>query len=196
MLVLEQGDAEASVLKRLPFGLRGLNLPTMETLDRRDLLEPLRACMGASDASATAPWVAGARRAAGHFAGLQFFRDMVDEDAWPWRAGSATEMLAVTMADVEHVLTARASQLGVAILCNCGVARVAASLDGVQVDTGGVLHEADWLVGCDDGRRTVRKAAGIGFAGTDPEFTGYSMALHLDETNPLCPGRQHTATGM
>ncbi|MEH3123516.1 MAG: FAD-dependent monooxygenase [Sphingomonas phyllosphaerae] len=196
VLVLEQGDADASVLKRLPFGLRGLNLPTMESLDRRDLLEPLRARMGASDASATVPWVDGARRPAGHFAGLQFFRDMVDEDAWPWRADSATEMLAVTMADVEHVLTARASQLGVAILYNCGVARVAASLDGVQVDAGGVLHQADWLVGCDGGRSTVRKAAGIGFAGTEPEFTGYSMALHLDETNPLCPGRQHTATGM
>lgn len=196
VLVLEQGDAEASPLKRLPFGLRGLNLPTMESLDRRDLLAPLRARIGASDASATAPWVAGARRPAGHFAGLQFFRDMVDEDAWPWRAGGATEMLAVTMADVEHVLTARAGQLGVAILYNCGVARVAASLHGVQVDAGGVLHQADWLVGCDGGRSTVRKAAGIGFAETEPEFTGYSMALRLDETNPLRPGRQHTTTGM
>lgn len=46
------------------------------------------------------------------------------------------------------------------------------------------------------GRSTVRKAAGISFAGTEPEFTGYSMALRLDKPNPLRPGRQHTTTGM
>ncbi|GGB30191.1 FAD-dependent oxidoreductase [Sphingomonas metalli] len=196
VLVLEQGDAEASSLKQLPFGLRGLNLSTMESLDRRDLLAPLRARMEASDVAASAPWVAGARRPAGHFAGLQFFRDMVDEDAWPWRAGGATEMLAVTMADLEHVLAVRARQLGVTIRHGCGVARVAVSLDGVQVEAGGVTHQAGWLVGCDGGRSTVRKAAGIGFAGTEPEFTGYSMALRLGEPNPLHPGRQHGAAGM
>lgn len=196
VLVLERSEAPASVLKRLPFGLRGLNLPTMESLDRRDLLTPLKARMASADTLAAAPWTAGARRPAGHFAGLQFFHDMVDQDAWPWRGGAKIETLAVTMADIEHVLLTRASELGVVIRYGCNVDGVAETVDGVEVHAGGTTHQAGWLVGCDGGRSAVRKAAGISFAGTEPEFTGYSMTLRLEEPNQLRPGRQHTATGM
>ncbi|WP_202951013.1 FAD-dependent oxidoreductase [Sphingomonas sp. Mn802worker] len=196
VLVLERSEASASALKRLPFGLRGLNLPTMESLDRRDLLTPLKARMALADTLAAAPWTAGARRPAGHFAGLQFLHDMVDQDAWPWRCGAAVETLAVTMADIEHVLLTRASELGVVIRYGCSVDGVAETADGVEVHAGGTTHQAGWLVGCDGGRSTVRKSVGISFAGTEPEFTGYSMTLCLEEPNQLRPGRQHTATGM
>lgn len=196
VLVLERADGVESPLKALPFGLRGLTLPTMESLDRRDLLAPLRARMAAGDGAITAPWTVGARRPAGHFAGLQFFRDKVDEDAWPWRVQGPTEILAVTMADIEHVLTTRAIALGVTILHGRSVDHVAERADGVDIQAGGATYHTAWLVGCDGGRSIVRKAAGIGFAGTEPEFTGYSMALRLAEPNPLRPGRQHSATGM
>ncbi|HXZ08302.1 MAG TPA: FAD-dependent monooxygenase, partial [Paraburkholderia sp.] len=39
-------------------------------------------------------------------------------------------------------------------------------------------------------------AAGIGFTGTDPEFTGYSVQLRLADPDMLNPGRNFTATGM
>ena len=35
VLLLEQAESPDSALKRLPFGLRGLNAPTLEALDRR-----------------------------------------------------------------------------------------------------------------------------------------------------------------
>jgi 2-polyprenyl-6-methoxyphenol hydroxylase-like FAD-dependent oxidoreductase len=120
----------------------------------------------------------------------------VDDEQWPGQARGANETLAVTMADIEHVLATRADALGVTIRYGCAIDEVVALADGVEVRAGSVPLRARWLVGCDGGRSTVRKAAGIGFAGTEPEFTGYSMALRLDEPNPLRPGRQHSATGM
>ncbi|XMM83074.1 FAD-dependent monooxygenase [Stenotrophomonas maltophilia] len=41
--VLEQAASAESPLKRLPFGLRGLNAPTLEALHRRGLLEAVAA---------------------------------------------------------------------------------------------------------------------------------------------------------
>jgi 2-polyprenyl-6-methoxyphenol hydroxylase-like FAD-dependent oxidoreductase len=196
VLVLERAATPVSPLKTLPFGLRGLNLPTLASLSRRELLEPLKALTMAQTVAVTAPWTAGKRRPAGHFAGLQFFRDLVDDEQWPAQARGANETLAVTMADIEHVLATRADALGVTIRYGCAIDDVLALADCVEVRAGGGPLRARWLVGCDGGRSTVRKAAGIGFAGTEPEFTGYSMALRLDEPNPLRPGRQHSATGM
>ncbi|HBS56840.1 MAG TPA: FAD-dependent oxidoreductase, partial [Stenotrophomonas sp.] len=43
VLVLEQSAEADTPLKRLPFGLRGLNAPTLEALDRRGLLQAVAA---------------------------------------------------------------------------------------------------------------------------------------------------------
>ena len=43
VLVLEQAASPDSPLKRLPFGLRGLNAPTLEALDRRGVLDAVAA---------------------------------------------------------------------------------------------------------------------------------------------------------
>lgn len=196
VLVLERAAEPVSPLKVLPFGLRGLTLPTIDSLDRRDLLAPLKARVHAGETAAVAPWTSGVRRPAGHFAGLQFFHDRVDETAWRWKPSASSEMLAVALADIEAVLAARATALGVAIRYGCGVDTLEQRTDSVVVHAAGEQVSAQWLVGCDGGRSTVRKAAGIGFAGTEPEFTGYSLALRLAEPNPLRSGRQHTATGM
>ena len=66
----------------------------------------------------------------------------------------------------------------------------------MTVHAGVNRFRSKWLVGCDGGRSAVRKAAGIGFAGTEPEFTGYSMALRLADPHPLRSGRQHSIAGM
>ena len=42
----------------------------------------------------------------------------------------------------------------------------------------------------------VRKAAGFEFAGTEPEFTGYSAQVDLVDPEKLGPGRNLTPTGM
>jgi hypothetical protein len=66
----------------------------------------------------------------------------------------------------------------------------------VVVRTAGGEFRGGWLVGCDGGRSTVRKAAGIGFTGTEPEFTGYSTLVTLADPEKLAPGRHYTPTGM
>jgi hypothetical protein len=42
----------------------------------------------------------------------------------------------------------------------------------------------------------VRKVGGFGFAGTDPEFTGYSVLVDIADSGKLRPGRHYTPTGM
>jgi len=196
VLVLEQAQEPYSRLKDLPFGLRGLTIPAIESLDRRDLLHPLEERAAARNSPATAHWMQQPRRPAGHFAGIQFFHDQIDSAKWSHRLPGPVTSLAVDMASIEAVLAARAGTLGVEILRGHGVEDFEQSDDGVTVFAGGEKFRAQWLVGCDGGRSTVRKVAGIGFTGTDPEFTGYSVQAGLAEPDMLKPGRHYTATGM
>ena len=66
----------------------------------------------------------------------------------------------------------------------------------VTVHAGGETFRGRWLVGCDGGRSTVRKAGGFEFVGTDPEFTGYSVEVEMADPETLRPGRHYTPTGM
>lgn len=196
VLVLEQAATPFSPLKGPPFGLRGLSVPTIESFDRRDLLDEIKAGMPGREAPAAAHWMQQARRPAGHFAGIQFFHDQVDTARWPYRLPGAIGSIAADMAHIESVLATRAAAFGARILRGFGVEAVEASDDRVIVHAGGRTFEAAWLVGCDGGRSTVRKAAGIGFTGTDPEFTGYSAQVELADPAMLEPGRHYTSTGM
>ena len=87
VLVLERAADPGSPLKRLPFGMRGLSLPTLEALHRRGLLEDVVAAQRINDAAgrtaAGAHWMQQTRRPAGHFAGIQFFHDDIDAAKWP-----------------------------------------------------------------------------------------------------------------
>lgn len=42
----------------------------------------------------------------------------------------------------------------------------------------------------------MRKQCGFSFIGTDPEFTGHSLQVDLEDPGVLTPGRQYTAQGM
>ena len=195
VLVLEQAEDPRSPLKRPPFGLRGLSIPTVEAFHRRGLLDAITAPTKVAEVAAH--WSGQARRPGGHFAGVQFHLDRVDAAAWPYRlAGPASPPLAVTLEHVESALAAWAEALGVEVRRGVGVDGLEATRDGVTVRAGDARFEARWLVGCDGGRSAVRRAAGFAFVGTDPEFTGYSAAVELADPGMLRPGRHRTPTGL
>ncbi|WP_082124796.1 FAD-dependent monooxygenase [Lysobacter capsici] len=201
VLVLEQAQDPHSPLKRLPFGMRGLSAPTIEACYRRGLLDDIAMPPSAKDdarnASGGAHWMQQARRPGGHFAGIQFFLDNIDTSKWPYRLpGPTGTNMAITMEHLETVLAARAEAMGVEIQRGLGVEGIEASDDEVTVRAGDATFRARWLVACDGGRSTVRKLAGIAFAGTEPEFTGYSVQVALADADKLRPGRHYTATGM
>ena len=199
VLVLEQAEDPRSPLKRLPFGMRGLSVPTIEAFYRRGLLDDIAAPQRERPSS-VAPrphWMQQARRPGGHFAGIQFFHDNIDTSKWPYRLPSpAGASMAVEMEHIETVLAARASAMGVEIRRGFGVEDFDQSDDDVTIRAGGETFRGRWLVGCDGGRSTVRKAGGFEFVGTDPEFTGYSVEVEMADPDKLRPGRHYTPTGM
>src|SRR4051812_36312310 len=100
VLVLEQARDPHSPLKVLPFGLRGLTVPTVESLDRRGLLEALERRAVGAKAPAAAHWMRQPRAVAGHFAGIQFFRDQIEHKQWPYRLAGIPEIFAAEMAAI------------------------------------------------------------------------------------------------
>lgn len=200
VLVLERAQDSRSPSKRLPFGMRGLSAPTLEAFYRRALLDDLTAQVtkpGAGSIQDSAHWMQQKRRPGGHFAGIQFFLDSIDSSKWPYRLPSpAGTSMAVTLEGFESVLAARASTMGVDIRRGLAVEEIAPSDDGVTVRAGAETFRGRWLVGGDGGRSIVRKAAGFDFAGTDPEFTGYSVEVEMSDPDELSPGRHYTPTGM
>ncbi|MBY8605851.1 FAD-dependent monooxygenase [Burkholderia arboris] len=192
--VVEQADDPASPLKRLPFGMRGLSASTINAFDRRGLLDDIALPPRAND---TAHWMQQSRRPGGHFAGIQFFHDNIDTSQWPYHLpGPAGTHMATDMTRVESALTARAQATGVEIRRGLAVEGIDQSGDTVTLHAGGETFRARWLVGCDGGRSTVRKAGGFAFAGTDPEFTGYSIEAEFADPGTLQPGRHYTPDGM
>jgi 2-polyprenyl-6-methoxyphenol hydroxylase-like FAD-dependent oxidoreductase len=201
VLVLERSQEPSSPLKQLPFGMRGLSAPTLDAFYRRGLLDAIAASEpkkgSGAEIKGAAHWMQQARRPGGHFAGIQFFLDRIDIAKWPDRLPTpAPTNLATTMQDVESVLVARASAMGVQIRRGVGVEEFGQSEVEVAVRAGDHTIRGKWLVGCDGGRSAVRKAAGFEFVGTDPEFTGYSIQVEMADAHKLSPGRHYTATGM
>lgn len=202
VLVLEQAHDPSSPLKRLPFGMRGLTVPTIETLNRRGLLDDIAALQPSNGGfspghTATAHWANQPRRPGGHFAGIQFYHDKIDTSTWPfYRPGPAGSNMAADLETLESALAARATAIGADIRRGMGVEGFDASSDVVIIRTAGETFHVRWLVGCDGGRSTVRKAGGFEFAGTEPEFTGYSVDVELADSDTLPVGRHYTQTGM
>jgi 2-polyprenyl-6-methoxyphenol hydroxylase-like FAD-dependent oxidoreductase len=202
VLVLEQAGDPRSPLKRLPFGMRGLSVPTIEAFDRRGLLNDIATPPRAKDepggsAPAAAHWMQQTRRPGGHFAGIQFFHDKIDPSKWPYRLpGPAGGSIALEMEHIESVLAISASAIGVEIRRGLGVEDFDQSAEEVTIRAADETFRGRWLVGCDGGRSTVRKAGGFEFVGTDPEFTGYSVEVEMADPAKLDLGRHYTPTGM
>ncbi len=203
VLVLEQAKDPRSPLKRLPFGMRGLWSPAIEALHRRGLLSDIvppqsaKDGMGITGALAAGQEPQKPRRPGGHFAGILFDHDKIDATRWPYRLpGPAVTNVAIDMESLESALASRAVAMGVDIRRGIGVENFEQSDESVTICAGDETFRARWLVGCDGGRSTVRKAGGFEFTGTAPEFTGYSVQVQIVDPEMLRPGRHYTPTGM
>ncbi|SFJ62616.1 2-polyprenyl-6-methoxyphenol hydroxylase [Amycolatopsis sacchari] len=82
----------------------------------------------------------------------------------------------------EELLEEHARALGADIRWGHRVTGLAQDADGVTVEVeGGERLHAQYVVGCDGTRSTVRQAAGIGFPGTDATVWGWLGDVVLDE---------------
>ena len=195
VLILEKAEDPHSPLKQLPFGIRGLSAPTIEALYRRGLLNELESHKRVKSPHSNAGQ--GSRRQIGHFAGIPFIEGNIDTAQWRYRLpGPADTTLISEMEELETVLARRAEALGVEIKRGLAITDFHQTTDGVTVRSGDRSFTGKWLVGCDGSRSVVRKAGGFKFAGTEPEFTGYSTKMDIADPEKLSPGRNLTPTGM
>jgi 2-polyprenyl-6-methoxyphenol hydroxylase-like FAD-dependent oxidoreductase len=195
VLILEKAEDPHSPLKQLPFGIRGLSAPTIEALYRRGLLNELELHKHLKNPHQNAKQ--GAQRQAGHFAGIPFLDGNIDSSQWKYRLPSSTDTSLISeMQELETVLARRAEALGVEIIRRAAITGFHQTANGVIVQSGDQSFQSKWLVGCDGSRSIVRKAGGFEFAGTEPEFTGYTAQVDIADPEKLNPGRNVTPTGM
>ena len=192
VLVLERDIQPDSAWKVNPLGLRGLNTPSVESLHRRGLLSKF---FDLDQRAATIlqqkPW--------GHFAGITFKADRLDLERWKYRLpGPALSPGPTTLDRLQTVLAERAESLGATILRGHGLTKITA-----QDDTSVIVEAGDnqsfrgkWLVGCEGGRSTTRKAAGFDFVGTEATCTGYAVQCDFDHPERLNMGFNVTANGI
>lgn len=140
----------------------GIHARSMELLDQRGLLDNMLA--------------QGRRIDAGHFGGLSLdFGDFPTK--YPFT-------LALLQSRIEAELESAAAASGAPVHWDSPVTGYRCDEDGVLVQVGGAhpreIH-ARYLVGCDGGRSSVRKLAGIGFDGTDATVTGMLADVELAE---------------
>jgi len=195
VLVLEKAEDRHSPLKQIPFGIRGLSAPTIDALYRRGLLDELGVHRRLKNPHQNA--VTGPRRQVGHFAGIPFHEGDIDVSQWKYRLPDPTgNSLISEMEELETVLSRRAEALGAEIRRGLAVTGFRQTADGVVVESGDRNFAGRWLVGCDGSRSVVRKSGGFDFAGTEPEFTGYSARVDIADPEKLRPGRNLTSKGM
>ncbi|MDN5286326.1 MAG: FAD-dependent oxidoreductase [Mucilaginibacter sp.] len=195
VLVLEKAENPRSPLKQVPFGIRGLNALSVEALYRRDLLKELEVHKRLKNPHLNSKQ--GARRQGGHFAGIVFHDDDIDTSQWKYRLPSSTDASLISeMQELETVLARRSEALGVVIKRGLAITNFHQTDDEVTVQSGDQSFKGKWLVGCDGSRSVVRKLGGFEFAGTEPEFTGYSTQVDIADPEKLSTGRTVTPTGM
>src|ERR1700761_1491879 len=120
VLILERAADPHSPLKQLPFGIRGLNALSIEALDRRGLLDQLEVHKRLKNPHLNAG--KGARRQAGHFAGIPFHDGDIDYSQWRYRLPSSTDPSLISeMQELETVLARRAQSLGATVMRGLGV---------------------------------------------------------------------------
>jgi 2-polyprenyl-6-methoxyphenol hydroxylase-like FAD-dependent oxidoreductase len=207
VLVLERMEDPHSPLKAGWMGMRGLNFPSVEAFYRRGLLEDVRASAlgwmnvgsnpGMELRGTTSTNSTPAPRFAGHFAGIMLDAEKIDFSNRKYAiAGPSASGGMVTLEAIELLLAERATELGVDLRRGMDVTTFTEDENGVTVHAGDESFQGRWLVGCDGGRSTVRKLAGFEFAGTEPEFTGYTAGVKIADPEKLRPGFNLTETGL
>lgn len=95
-------------------------------------------------------------------------------------------LLALRQNHIERILADWINELGVSIYRGQDVTEFAQDDDGVDLDlSGGRRLRAQYLVGCDGGRSTIRKAAGIEFVGWDPTMSWMIAEVEMSEEPAL-----------
>ncbi|AGP59725.1 FAD-dependent monooxygenase [Streptomyces rapamycinicus] len=205
--------ASAEILDR-----RGL-LPVAEGVQRR-LLASVGAFAGHGPRNALVnqldPDARGARRfpVAGHFAGMLFRDELVDQGDPVLAAHTAASGgVLVPQYDLELLLGEHCARLGVEVRRGVEVRGVrGAGVRGeggtrhaeadltddadVVVETSAGEMTAGWVVAADGGRGAIRGQLGIGFTGTDPQLVGYQAVADFDDPGELSRGWTWTPRGI
>ena len=175
---LRLAGVDVLVLERLaePSGesrAGGIHARTMEVLDQRGMLEPFLA--------------EGRPIQAGHFSGIRLdFSGF--ETRYPY-------LLAILQRRIERLLEGRALSLGVRIRRDVSVVGLRQDASSVQVETTAGTFLAQYLVGCDGGRSTVRRLAGIDFPGTPATLTAILGDVELADPPAQVVFQQRTPGG-
>ncbi|MER6471588.1 FAD-dependent monooxygenase [Streptomyces collinus] len=177
--------AKPVVLERLPERTPhskafGLHARSLESLDRRGLLERFR--------DGARSWNNG------HFAGLDVWVDFSLLDS------AQNYALLSEQTRTERLLEERAQEFGVEIRRGHEVTAVRQDTDGVEVDVAGpegaYTLRGHYLVGADGGRSLVRKAAGIAFPGTGGKVTARLADVVLADREKAPMGMERTERGL
>lgn len=207
---------EVTVLERLEepdptIKAGSINVASAEILDRRGLLPGAEEIQNRFAAAAISFAGEHARRVlrerlaaqrfpvAGHFAGILFRPDLVDQDDLVLAAHNAVGgAVLVPQHDLELLLGAHCAKLGVEIRRGIQVrgVRLAGDDADVVVQTSAGDLTAGWVVAADGGRSVIRKQLGIAFDGTDPELVGYQAIADFDDPNGLGRGWTWTPRGI
>ncbi|MEU2929440.1 FAD-dependent monooxygenase [Streptomyces sp. NPDC007251] len=165
---LRLAGADVVVVERLPersgeSRAGGIHSRTLEVLDQRGILDRFLA--------------EGELQPVGHFSGLYLdFDESESRHPYP---------LMILQSAIERLLEERAGELGVRVRRSAEVTGISQDQDGVSVTvgpgTGQATLRARYLVGCDGGRSTVRKLAGIDFPGTEPTMTALIGDVELPD---------------
>ncbi|WP_234382417.1 MULTISPECIES: FAD-dependent monooxygenase [unclassified Streptomyces] len=142
----------------------GIHSRTLEVLDQRGILDRFLAV--------------GELQPVGHFSGLYLdFDESESRHPYP---------LMILQSDIERLLEEWAAELGVQVRRSSEVSGIRQDEDGVTVELGteqpaAATLRARYLVGCDGGRSTVRKLAGIDFPGTEATMTALIGDVELPD---------------
>lgn len=160
----------------------GMHSRTLEVLDQRGILDRFLA--------------AGELQPVGHFSGLYLdFDESESRHPYP---------LMILQSAIEQLLEEWAAELGVRVRRSCEVSGIRQDGAGVTVElstakAAPATLRARYLVGCDGGRSTVRKLAGIDFPGTPATMTALIGDVELPDLPEdyiwvrRCPGGDYSA---
>ncbi|MFB7511359.1 FAD-dependent monooxygenase, partial [Streptomyces broussonetiae] len=178
-----------------------INVPTAEALDRRgllpaaeqvqrEMLERVGSFARMVDKQRPGTGRQGPdTRFTGHFAGMILDADLVDwSDADFAAHAAAAGARMVPQRELEVLLAEHVARLGVPVRRGVEVTTLEDTGDGVLIGTTAGPVRTGWLVGCDGGRSTVRRLAGIDFPGTDPELTGHLAVVDIADPEKLANG--------
>ncbi|PVH99846.1 FAD-dependent oxidoreductase [Periconia macrospinosa] len=193
VVILERDTDPKSIWKVTPLGRRGLQPSSVEAFYRRGMLDAIRA----PPEDTGVEFMKSFENFAGHFAGIMLKLQNYDPKQHPYHLpGPASTIQVLSLDHLQTGLTTRANELGIPIIRGAQVTSLDNNEHSVSATTStGTTYTASYLVGCDGGRSFVRKAAGIPFEGTGPEFTGYTAIAELDRPELIPRGMYHTPNG-